>query len=111
MAVTLLDPYVNGRQDVTLSATAANATQVTLHENVRRYTITFKEADATTNEAGKIAETGTDGAAIDDGHTPVDAGGAYESVAAPGRSRVLGGKVLFLTADSASAIAQFQLEY
>lgn len=109
MAVTLDDPRPNGRVDVALSATAANATAVTLHPDTRRVTITFRQSDGS-EDSGKIAETGTDGGAIDAGHTPVPAGGHYESVVAPGRSRVRDGKVLYLTAATNSAIAHLQIE-
>ncbi len=110
MAVTLTDPRANSIQEVALSATAANSTQMTLHKNERACTVTFQPS-AGADDSGKVANTGTDAAAIDDDHQPVNSGGSYRILVAPGRTRVIDGAVYFLTASTASAVAKIEMEW
>lgn len=76
---------------VSLEATAGNARAVILPMTCRSVLVAFKASDGTTDAAGSVATTGTDGSAIGTGAFPVGAGLALELDLLPGATIYLAG--------------------
>ena len=66
-------------------------------EWARRATVTFVAAEGSTADTGKVASTGTDGAAIGTDAYPIVSGGSFTFRLAAGRGRVEGGASLYVT--------------
>ena len=93
---------------VSLEASAGNAREVQLPAWGRRYDIVFKQSDGTSDDAGKIASAGTDGAAIGNDHLPIASGGTYTIRVVAGQQK--GGGSIFLAAATNSAYAHICIQ-
>lgn len=91
---------------VTLDTTASNAREVILPSWARRVSVFILDGSAVT-QAGGIASSGTDGAAIGSDYLPITTAGLSWRVAS-GRST--GGGSIFLTSTAASSYAHLMLE-
>ena len=95
---------------VSMDATPGNVEAVTLPSWARKITIQFKTSDDSTDEAGKIASSGTDGVAIGNDWFQVASGSALELVPSAGRARDDDGHVVYLAGASASGYAHLIVE-
>ena len=93
---------------VTLDATAGNAREVVPPKWARRFSVTIMDGSAVV-QAGGIASSGTDGAAIGNDYAPITTGGLTWLVAKPGLKG--SGGSIFLTASTASSYAHFMFEH
>jgi len=111
MAVTIADGGLIATGRVALDGTAANCTQITVNARYQRVTLTFKQSDGTTADAGKVASAGTDGAAIGNDHFPVPADNAL-AVSLGGRasSQKAVAVDVFVAADTNSAFCHYLCE-
>jgi len=91
---------------ITLDATPDDLTQITLPTWCREIDMYIHEADGTTTEDGKFATAGADSAAVGTVFFPVPAGQGLTRRIAKGRSRNRDGAVVYVAADSASALLQ-----
>lgn len=111
MAVDLSAVLKNAKtQDVALSATAANSTEITLPTWARGVTITFLQTDKVTVDSGSVSFTGTDDDPQNDDAFPIGSGGAYEMIISPGRSRNLNGLHIFVVASTNTAYARLDMD-
>jgi len=94
---------------VTMDGTGGDATAITLPKWARKVTVVFKQSGGS-DDSGKLAITGTDGATLGNDHFPVASGAALEWQVAPGRSRDTAGEVIYLAAATASAYAHLLIE-
>ena len=94
---------------VTMDSSAGDATAVTLPSWCRKVTVIFKQSGGS-DDSGKVALSGTDGAAMGNDHFPVASGAALEWVISPGRSAQRGGEIIYLAAGTASALAHLMME-
>jgi len=106
MATTpTLDQYPTDVARVTMDATPGNCEQITLPDWVRRVTVTFKQSDGATADAGWLEFDATDGAAIGTGAYPIASGGAYSFTLTEGKGKPVSAPVIYLAADTASGFA------
>lgn len=68
---------------VAMDATAGNAEAVTLPSWCKRITVYFTDSSGSA-EAGKLADSGTDGAAIGNDHVPIPSGVLLQERVQPG---------------------------
>lgn len=104
MAVTFASPDADDR--ITLSATPDEVTAVTFDQNTRTYTIIGRDAAGTSGASVKVAQTGTDGAAIGTDYITVDGGARIEI--SRGKDRKLGGATVYIASSTASAIVEIR---
>ena len=94
---------------VTMDSTIGEATAVTLPTWCRKVTVIFKQSGGT-DDSGKLAFSGTDGAAIGNDHFPVASGAALEWKIMAGRGRDTAGEIIYLAAATSAAYAHLLLE-
>ena len=94
---------------VTMDSSAGDATAITLPSWCRKVTVIFKQSGGS-DDSGKLALSGTDGATMGNDHFPIGSGAAYEWVVSPSRSAQRGGEIIYLAAGTASAYAHLMLE-
>ena len=94
---------------VTMDSSGGDATAITLPTWCRKVTVVFKRSGGS-DDSGKLALSGTDGAAMGNDHFPIASGAALEWRIVPGRSRDTAGEVIFLSASTSSAYAHLLLE-
>lgn len=109
MATTVTDTGPRQTLRVAMNATAGNATKVTIPGRYRRFTVRFLQTDDATNDSGKLAWSGTDGAAIGNNFTPIASGDKEEFKAFQGRARANGSYDVYLAAGTNSAYAHLDL--
>ena len=97
-------------KQVTMSGTPGNVLEVNLPEWCRSVDVQFFTS-AGVADTGKIADSGTDAAAIGTDYQGVPSGNAYRWSIAPGRSVVRGGATLYLAGGTASGVAQLTMRY
>ncbi|MCB9763933.1 MAG: hypothetical protein H6739_29450 [Alphaproteobacteria bacterium] len=109
MATSITGNLHNITQRVAMDSTAGNCEAVTLPTWAKKCTIAFKQSDGSTNDSGKLAFSGTDGAAIGTDFMPISSGGAY-SFDVAGGGRDSSGLIIYIAADTNSAYAHIHVE-
>jgi len=91
---------------ITLDSTIDDLTAITLPTWCREIDMYIFEAGGTVDEDGKFATAGADSAAVGTVFFPVPAGQGLTRTVAPGRSRAMDKAIVYVAADSASALLQ-----
>ena len=108
MATTIsgAGPHLSAR--VAMDATPGNVERVTLPPWVRVLTVTFLQSDGSA-DTGKIAWSGTDGAAIGNEHFPIASGAAYSYAVRSSRTK-RPVHVVYIAGGTASGFAHVHCE-
>jgi len=103
-----ISAYLNEVRSVTLDATPGDATAITLAQHTGTVFVTLLQSDDATPEAGDWSWTGTDSAAIGTHAEPISAGDTVEIQVRNGRAGGMASRILYIAADSASALAKIE---
>lgn len=94
---------------VAMDATAGNVVAVTLPTWARRASASFKQTDDATADTGKIASSGTDGAAIGNDFMPVASGAERSWPVTGGKERNRAGVVIYVAGGTNSGYMHLEV--